>query len=844
MIKQFSGTTDDLFFQLSNGAMVVTPNNRLSNQLLTTYFDKTQSSILSKPLCLPYQAFLNHLFKHVRHTHPHITHPLVLNVHQERYLWQDVLQDQSGNTEQEGLITAVQDASTRCFLWQIEPSHADFSYNPLTAQFQLWRKQFQDKLNVLGAITPNQLAEYLIRYSSSFNPSKLIWACFDDYTPQQKVLQDALVQRGFEQYRYDLPPKSITTMRYAAKDTHDELQQMVHWLNERLAAGDKHIAVVVPDIQAQSTQLQRYLHRYLPTQQFNISLGQSLADYPLVAHALTWLNLDNQKITHHQAQLLLHSPYLKAGKTEFLKRAQLMQDNSILQETIISLPAFINTCKVHAPELAHLCSHLTPYPATQAPGCWSEQFKLRLTQMGFPGEYPLNSSAYQCFQRFIALFDELLPLALVQPSMTKTQALSCLRHLAQHTIFQERKTDSPIQILGPLEASGCTFDSVWVCGLTDQCLPQKTNLSAFIPIELQRALEMPHALPERELQYAQQLLQRLQFGSINSVFSYPRMMGDMPNMPSPLITHLPAYTARELPLQPPSQLIPLADNYVVSLKEGERIAGGTALLANQAKCPFRAFSAHRLHAKRALDVFEGPDLSERGQIMHKVMDTVWTSIGSQKTLLTLSNEQLDECIHLAIINALEPYIRQRVYSFPALVQSVEITRLTLLVRACLEWEKQRPCFDVEALEQTFTMNIAGIDFKVRVDRLDRVGDKKWVIDYKTSLPGHKPWYDERPEEPQLLLYSLLDENINSLLFLQLKTGRLTCSGLSEDALAIKGITTLKKGESWSERLHQWHQQLTNLAIEFKQGHCAPAPLRESTCLQCDFQSLCRVDMGC
>ena len=115
-----------------------------------------------------------------------------------------------------------------------------------------------------------------------------------------------------------------------------------------------------------------------------------------------------------------------------------------------------------------------------------------------------------------------------------------------------------------------------------------------------------------------------------------------------------------------------------------------------------------------------------------------------------------------------------------------------------------------------------------------------MIDYKSSIPLVKPWNDERPEAPQLLLYALLDEQINALLFLQLKAGRLTCNGFSEEVLPIKGVNGLKKNERWVDYQQTWHEQLSGLASEFKSGVCPPLPARASTCEQCDFQNVCRI----
>lgn len=841
---QIMESRESLFTAMQNGATLITPNNRLSNQLLRDYFKQSASDVMDKSRCLPYQAFLRYLFKKARHLYPNLVHPVLFTAQQQRYLWQQILRQQQGRCNA-GLLCEIQDAWKRCQHWHIDSHQGAFAHTPQTRQFQQWQQAFEQQLKQRSALTEEQLASHLLSYPDLFDRHTFIWVCFDDYTPEQRTLQRAMDEQGCQQYTYELAYQPTTTHIYPAKDTYDELLQMIQWLTYKLAAGERSIAVVVPDLQAQSHRLQRILQRHVSPQQFNISLGQPLIEYPLVAHALQWLGLDRCLFSNYQAHLLLHSPYLAGSQTEFIGRADAMQDSKVLQEPMIPRANLVLALNRTVPRLANLLNDLPDYPPEASASLWITHFKARLAHLGFPGEYPLNSSSYQCFQRFIMLFDEFMQLSVIKPLMSTSEALDALRDLATSTIFQAQKSTTPIQILGLLEASGCTFDSVWVSGLTDQCLPQKTNLSAYIPIDLQREYQMPHAVPERELILAEQLLQRLQNGSNDCVFSYPCLTGDIPNLPSPLISDFPTLLLDDKPSPGvTSCLIARTEHYVLPLTATEPVSGGTALLANQAKCPFRAFASHRLHAKSGLVVSDGPDASERGQIMHKIMDQLWRYLGSQQTLLTLTHDELQQRIESIILGALTPITRERSWSFPPLVQNVELSRLQRLVNACLEWEKQRPAFTVEAVEQDFTIALAGIDFRVRVDRLDRItSDKKWVIDYKTSIPINKPWHEERPEEPQLLLYALLDDSINALLFLQLKAGRIFCSGFSEENFPIQGMSTLHKEEHWSDRQQQWHRQLTQLANEFSEGHCAPQPYRSSTCQRCDFPNLCRIEHG-
>jgi ATP-dependent helicase/nuclease subunit B len=843
-------TKHDLFTHMLHGATIITPNNRLSNQLLNDFYYQQGTTVKNKPFCLPYHTALVNLFHKIRYQYPNAQHPFLLNSEQLRSLWSDIISNQDQYPCNDGLLNTIQAASTQCLQWEIDSNDTAFSQTLQTRQFQQWQQVLLNRLVTLNAITEEQLVQYIKYFPTVLQLKTVIWVCFDEYTPQQRSLQQAFTNSGCAQYFYDLstdktePPITTRAHRYTACDIQDEKMQMMLWIKTRLAAGDTRIAVLVPELQAQHSSLQRFFQRYFSAETFHFSQAKSLNDYPLASHAITCLSLDKKIISNPDARLLLHSPFLDGAQTEFIARAAILQSSPCLQEANILFNQFVAELHATAPKLAQLLTMSNDYPEQDTPQAWIEHFKNRLHIMGFPGESPLNSSSYQCFQRLMEAFDQLLQLSLVKPVLTAQQALATLQNLVKNTVIQEPKLPAPIEIMGLTEASGCEFDSIWVMGLTDLCLPKKTMLSAFIPLNIQQNSLMPRASAARELQLAKQLLQRLQNGSRQCVFSYPRLALDMPNMPSPLLGELcewpPITSIFHEKNSKISNLVSFEDAYSLPLSEAETASGGTSLLANQAKCPFRAFAAHRLHLKSELKISTGLNAGERGQIVHRVMELLWRDLKNQQQLNALSTNELEQRIESAICNALTPVIQNRPVSFPPLVQSVEKICLNRLVNACLDWEKQRPAFAVNAVEQTYSIELAGLDFRVRVDRLDELeSGSKWVIDYKTSLPPNKPWKEERPEAPQLLLYALLDDTINVLLFMQLKAGRLACSGLSEDTIALQGLSALKKNEHWSDYQQKWHQQLTTLASEFKEGLCSPNPTRVSTCDFCEFQNLCR-----
>lgn len=832
--------TTTLIDYLNNGYLLVTPNNRLSQQLCLDFYDATATTVLPAPLCFPYQTFLHRLFQNLQHHTPFHPHPLLLSTLQERYLWKTLLQPVVYDTV--GLLEAVADAWARCQCFGLDIMHADFSLTPHTQQFQDWAQAFVYQLEHHHAITPAQLVDYLCTYPLHCEAQTIVWVCFDDWTPEQQRLQAAFTAQGFSHLFYDYPEKkSVQALQYAAADDADEHLQWIHWAKSHLSAGETPIGIVVPTLQAQAPFFKRLLSEHFLPEHINLSLGQPLSHYPLVAHALMGLNLNLTLLTPEHTHLLLHSPYFHAHETESLARMAAWQTHPFFHEPL-AWQSFLHALAPLSPGLHTALSHLTPYPATASLFEWIDHFKGRLLALGFPGGTAHDSQQYQCFQRFMDLFDDFLQQALITPDLSASDALQLLEELARHTLFQpQQPAQAPIHVLGLLEASGCYFQHLWVTGLTDACLPQPTHYSPFIPIHLQRAHHLPRTSVHKEQLLAQQLIQRFQWSSESSLFSYAQWHEDVPQLPSPLIKDLAPFSP--LPSEAPS-LLPLlsyTDPDTVPLTDHDSRSSSTQLLAYQAQCPFRAFAAIRLHAKPVEQEGDGLTLRERGLLLHHALELLWRHLKDQATLLRATADELTACVTDCIQRALKRYASQKPYSFSQAIQIIEQRRLERLIRACLEWDKQRPPFTIAALEKKYTLQIETLTLNLRIDRLDQCLDtpEQWLIDYKTSLPPALPWTEERLEAPQLPLYALLEETIHAVLFVQLKAGHLAIRGLSAKPCTQKGIQSPPTDSTWETYKIMWRQQLATLALEYQHGLITPTPHRESTCNSCEFRTLCR-----
>ncbi len=119
---------------------------------------------------------------------------------------------------------------------QVDPYDIQFDYTPQTQQFQQWWQLFNEQLTRLAACTEHHIIPYLRSNNYPLIDSPLVWVCFDEFTPQQLNFQDFVVQQQQAQYRYELNTTAKVPQLYAAQDNQDELQQLMAWLEQKLAA--------------------------------------------------------------------------------------------------------------------------------------------------------------------------------------------------------------------------------------------------------------------------------------------------------------------------------------------------------------------------------------------------------------------------------------------------------------------------------------------------------------------------------------------------------------------------------------------------------------------------------
>lgn len=876
---------DSVHEALQAGATLVTANQRLARHLAAEYGAAQRALgavVWETPDILPWTQWLERFWQDsfglLASDNPQ---PLLSNF-QELTLWENVIRE----AEREPLLQipaaarAARDAWQLLHAYRIPLSQAGESGNEDATAFAGWARAYRRRCDAAHYLDSARLVDAVREAVSSGRvrfPGQLITAGFDEFTPQQQALLDALRAAGCRLEVLAEPACEARAARVACADARAELAMAAAWARAGLDAGVPRIGIVVPDLAAQRVAVLRAFDEALipealvggadVVRPYNVSLGESLAELPMIHAALRSLEAGQGRVPLALASAMLRSPFLAGHAEEMAARAQL--DARLRQageETInahgLMREARAALAKAHtaAPRLAdqlRVWRDALPSPAQRlAPSGWSEIFGRLLHLVGWPGDGAPDHDRVRALEAWRDLLSDLSAQDPISRRLSYMEAFSLLRRMAMERVFQPPSPAAPVQVLGLMEASGLAFDRLWVLGLDDETWPASPRPNPFLPLPLQRAHGMPHASAERELEFAQRLTGRLARSAAQVVFSHPRHAGDEERRPSPLLASLPELRAADLP--PLAQTVAarqyaaremesLSDMQAPELPAGSQVGGGTTLLQLQAACPFRAFAQVRLGARSPEEPEPGLDARARGQLVHAAFKLLWEALGSHAQLCSLADDALREIIERAVTQAIDGVAPQRGHTLSGRFREVETRRLVALLRQWLEVEKARAPFRVLGAELPQALMLGGLQLSGRMDRIDALdGGGVAIMDYKTGHAEPKDWQGERPDEPQLPAYAigmLRDEPVRALLFARLRLGdKFGFAGLAESAgVAPRVPAAGDEASAWSQQIDTWRATLDGLASAFRAGDARVDPKEfPKTCEYCGLQALCRV----
>ena len=887
-------TIEPIAKQLAQGQLAITANQRLASRITAAYAHycrKNDQQVVDKPNIFSLQAWLDQRWQQLLiQAQPEVLRWRVLSTSEEYALWEQVVEQatkQSSLTLLQPATAARQaaEAYRLLILSQLSPGdpaiQATLSSSADSQQLQNWIQHFetlcQDRQYLPGVKRNELLLEWLDRDTTSDQP--LLAIGFDTIPP----LINALLTKVGTLQHYVQPSNNEQIVVTTCESMHDELYSAALWAKQQLQRdANATVAIVVPELVAQRQIVQRIVQEvFAPTQldptrprrnpPFNISAAYSLIDAPIIQAALNALALCLPRIDCAVLIDILASPFYCISQARYEQPLNQLVDSLYRQrQHTISTNYFCRLVTQIVPDwpCTPVLQQQTELQRKRPFNEWLAIFNQCLAAIGWPGERQLDSEEYQQVQQWQQALADVATQHELLPSISYPQALQHLRNRLAQIIFQPETPDSALQILGTLEAAGLQFSHLWLTSMSAQQWPPMPKPNPLLPFYLQRDHAMPHATAERQLAFAQLVSERLLNSASQVVISYPAQIDNHPAQASRLFHHYPTCTLEQLlgaTQQKPLTMLYQRHRTTVqqqrftpgqapNVTTTEPIRGGSQLLADQAACPFRAFARHRLHIEALPTPQLGLSAIERGLLVHQVLESIWLQLHNKDGLLALTTRQQRLLCEQTTVQALQQTGKNSERLLTKYYYQLEQQRMVALLDRWLAVERQRANFTIHELEGRHTFRLAQLELSLRIDRIDRLNDGRWlIIDYKTTQQCQvRQWLGERLDEPQLPLYQQLlkdDGSISGIAFAKVHIDEPTLLGIAAEDCAETTIRfnqqqyKITDAKDWQQLTEQWHSTLTALAQDFIAGAAAVDPKKApQTCVQCDLASVCRVQM--
>jgi len=865
--------------------VILTVNRRLATHLQSQYDQHclAHQSTWITPAIMPLSTWLIDRWQNT------LQRRLLLDNTLSRFVWESIIEQACADyplLDSQRAASQAQEAWNLLHQWQVPLEELEQSDSEDVSAFVSWAKSYQARCNENHWCDVAQLTANITQsldFSTETIPQKHFIVGFDTLPPATQRLMTVLSQHsevivelfppliGSSSFiQRPFPPPALCTQRVLLNDREAEFHAMAQWAKQQWQANPQQsIACIVPDLLAERSRVVRLFSEEFEwdLSAVNIAGGECLMQYPIIAVVITLIRfLSGRSLTQSLLTSVLLSPHLRGAESEGQQRAVLDQycrrtlPDSCTLYPILSMLRDSGRC----PELYAILNAaqalFKELPGTQLPSRWAKLFSEILTLLAWPGDQTLSSTEYQQVNNLQQQLRRYAGLDAIIGKQSVAAAQKTLSQLLSEALFQaESDFSAPIQVLGLLEATGFQFDQLWLCSMNDDIWPPSPAPNPFIPIDLQRTIALPRSSGAHELQYAQQIMHRLQHSTRTLIASYSQQKPDENRelAISPMIqTYTPTslealHLALPIPFIANPQTVVWRDDYAPPIQSSEKIRGGATILKLQAQCPFWAFAEIRLAAKPFDEIELGVSPALRGSLVHAVLAKLWQNLGSSEALHSMSEEELTLCVHHCIETVLNSELPTEdaiklsdldLISARTQIRNLESQRLHLLIKQWLSFEKKRPAFTVTAIEQPFELRLGPLNLHLQVDRIDSLSDgSQIIIDYKTGTPSPSSWFGDRPDEPQLPLYALQKPyEVRGLAFAQIRAQSVKFNGITAEAGQLPGVK--KAAAPWSTLIDEWQSTLTALAEDFYAGDAAVSPKKfPGTCAYCHLAPVCRIN---
>lgn len=739
--------------------------------------------------------------------------------------------------------------------YQLGSDREDYLFSPEYLAFFHWREAMQQALDELHALSSEQLPAAL---SQALNrgelqlPDQLILSPALSLPPAARQFVDQCVVEGVQSYRLDDERPIASPQLWAATHGDDECEAIANWLAAQLAREPQaSLAVLLPDMNAYRAPLERALRRQLNPQSLYVGAdaleepwvfegSESLYAYPLIRAAWDVISLRHTALPLEQLSRVLRSrfvadwPALRQPRAEFDRFCRdRLAAQCKLGEMLSLAPYFSDDAGVGV--LQALQEQLQALPPRQLPSAWVRRFDQMLLAAGWPNADSDDPVVADCRRGFSQAMDVFRALDRQLGEIPQDEALRWLHHILTTKRFAvSRRQPPPVRIMNYDDALALQFDGVWIAGLDDAALPRRAEPSAFLPQQLQRNAGVEGCEAGLCLQRDRRLLQDLLRSAPQLQCSYAAEdLSGTPRLPCSLLPELPQ--ADGISPAAVCQLagdlsLPEEDNVrPVAVAQRSQLRGGSGLFKEYAQSPFLAFLKYRLRLKEFPRPAEGLDHRLQGILVHDSLEKVWQRLGNKAALDALDFPRIEALVGQCVDEALQ-HSEINPQRFGESLLRLEKTRVVALISHWLEYKEKARLqdFEIEALETAMDAQLMGIPLKLRIDRIDRIGDKRLVIDYKTGSIDGKALNSDSLTEPQLPIYALTANDeapVDGVMLAQLRSPddlkvHLRSNWANSVIAKRAHDNDVDSPEKWQAELGAWERALKGMAEGILAGNIA------------------------
>ena len=736
--------------------------------------------------------------------------------------------------------------------------------------FLRWMRNYLNRLKSSDWVDLESVPDMLCRQACDIldlSNGRIVFAGFDRWTVQHQNLLESLSEHGeVERLDYETASKPRRVEQIEFERVDDEIELCARWARAVIEANPEvhRVGIVAPRLDGLYGKILRQFSgvlnpdkmmdkRELQQLSFHVTMGTGLIETPLVIDALNLLELIRPEVDVSVLCSVIQSDRIRGWESEHSDRAALKEIILGIGHSKLSLEDVENLietrslrCKQLSWVLAEARKLLSGMPKYADYAHWGGFFMdwMKNFQSEKRENRDFGTNEMQAHESWSSAVESLAELGIVSSKVQVETAVAKLRRMISEINVQPRAVSVPIQVGGMISLAGQSFTHLWILGMNNDALPGSPRPNPFIPVSLQKDRGIPESSASLLEQSVSEQIERTLGSAVDVVQSYAVSDGSSYFQPSSLLGNLekvdtgsvgeigvyPNYWQRIF--QDRSHCRQFVDWEASKVDSPAAIYGGSSILRNQSRCPFRAFAEHRLHVGQPESSNIGISALDRGTLVHKMFEKIYSKITVSHLIADESGRQnYMRVAHKKAQKVMKKFVAKQIKPISEELAEAEIERMVDLARQWLAVEVKRSEFTVSHRETRAEASFSGLPVKMRIDRIDETPGGRVIIDYKTGQCSINDTTGARPRDPQLLIYECAleqqGEQVGNIAYAKVKRG---------------DVRFLPRSDKLREEypVEESRSRLDEIARDFLEGKADVDPL-PGVCDHCHVYSICRKD---